>query len=267
MTNGFAEIGSTKFYFEMAGEGHPLILVHAGITDRRMWDDQFHAFAQYYRVIRYDRRGFGDTESVAESYSHHQDLYDLLKFLDIERTFLVGCSQGGKTIIDFTLENPEKTGALILVASALSGFTFTEQMSRQWQELELADEAGDIERINELEMQIWVDGPHRTPEQVGRKVRERVREMNYIALAKSVDASGEQQLEPTAVNRLGEIHVPTLIIIGDLDTPKTLAAADFLAKHITGARKVIMSGTAHLPNMEQHEEFNQYVLSFLGSHT
>ncbi len=69
MTNGFAEIGSTKFYFEMAGEGHPLILVHAGITDRRMWDDQFHAFAQYYRVIRYDRRGFGDTESVAESYS------------------------------------------------------------------------------------------------------------------------------------------------------------------------------------------------------
>jgi pimeloyl-ACP methyl ester carboxylesterase len=267
MTNGFAEIGSTKFYYETAGEGHALVLVHAGITDRRMWDDQFHAFARHYRVIRYDRRGFGDTETVAEDYSHHQDLYDLLKYLGIERTFLVGCSQGGKTAIDFTLAYPEQTAALILVASALSGFTFTEQMSEQLRELELADEAGDMERVNELEMQIWVDGPHRTPEQVDRKVRERVREMNRIALAKSIDGSGERQLEPVAVARLSEIHAPTLIIIGDLDTPKTLAAADFLAEHITQARKAVMSGTAHLPNMEQPEEFNQYVLSFLGGHS
>ena len=264
MANGFAEIGSAKFYYEIAGEGQPLVLVHAGITDRRMWDDQFHVFAQYYRVIRYDRRGFGDTETTTEAYSHHQDLYHLLKFLGIERAFLVGCSQGGKTIVDFTLEHPEKTGALILVASALSGFTFTGQMPGQWQELELADGAGDIERVNELEMQIWVDGPHRAPEQVILRVREIVRKMNRIALTKSVNLGVERPLEPTAVNRLSEIHAPTQIIIGDLDTPKTLATADFLAERIRGSRKVIMSGTAHLPNMERPEEFNRCVLTFLS---
>ncbi len=262
----FAEIGSSKFCYEMAGEGRPLVLVHAGITDRRMWDDQFQAFAQHYRVVRYDRRGFGDTTTDSDPYSHHQDLSDLLTFLDIERAFLVGCSQGGKTIIDFSLEHPEKTSALVLVASALSGFTFPEPTSEIWQELELADQAGDIARVNELEMQIWVDGPHRGPDQISHELRERVREMNSIALAKSADSGEERPLTPPAAERLGEIHAPVLIIIGDLDTPKTIAAADYLASNIDGAQKVVISGTAHLPNMEQPEEFNRHVLLFLDSH-
>ena len=266
MANGFAEVGGAKFYYEVAGAGRPLVLVHAGITDRRMWDDQFHVFARYYRVIRYQRRGSAATGAPAGAYSQHQDLYHLLESLGIERAFFVGCSQGGKTAIDFTLEHPEKTGALILVASALSGFTFAGQMPRQWQELELADAAGDTERVNELEMQIWVDGPHRAPEQVGLGVRERVREMNYIALTKSVSLGAERQLEPTAADRLGEIQAPTQIIVGDLDTPQTLATADFLAERIRGSRKVVMSGTAHLPNMERPEEFNRHVLTFLSGH-
>jgi pimeloyl-ACP methyl ester carboxylesterase len=266
MANGFAEVGGAKFYYEVAGGGRPLVLVHAGITDRRMWDDQFHVFARHYRVMRYDRRGFGDTGADAGAYSHHQDLSNLLESLGIERAFFVGCSQGGKTVIDFTLEHPEKTGALILVASALSGFTFAGRAPVQWRELELADEAGDIERVNELEMQIWVDGPRRAPGQVGSGVRERVREMNYIALTKSADLGAERQLEPAAAGRLGEIHAPTQIIVGDLDTPQTLAAADFLAERISGSRKVVMPGTAHLPNMERPEEFNRHVLTFLSGH-
>ncbi|HEV2707485.1 MAG TPA: alpha/beta hydrolase [Pyrinomonadaceae bacterium] len=264
ITRGLAEIGGAKFYYEIAGEGAPLVLVHAGIADRRMWDEQFADFARHYRVIRYDRRGFGETETVAEPYSHHRDLSDLLDFLGLERAFLVGCSQGGKTIIDFTLEHPGRTRGLILVASALSGFTFAEAMPRQWRELEMADEAGDVERVNELELQIWVDGPQRRPEQVDRNVRERVRLMNYIALKKSVETGEEQALEPPAVGRLGELRVPTLIIIGDLDTRRTQATADFLAEQIAGARKVVMEGTAHLPNMERPQEFNHHVLTFLS---
>jgi pimeloyl-ACP methyl ester carboxylesterase len=265
MINDFAEIGSSRFYYEMAGEGHPLVLVHAGITDRRMWDDQFRVFAQHYKVVRYDRRGFGDTTSGSEAFSHHQDLCDLLKFLGIEQAFLAGCSQGGKTIIDFALEYPEKTNALVLVASALSGFAFPEPVSEQWRQLEQADQAGDVERVNDLEVQIWVDGPRRTPDQVDQDLRERVRAMNSIALTKSADIGDERPLTPPAVDRLDEIHVPALVIIGDLDTPKTIAAADFLAEHIDGVRKIVMAGTAHLPNMERPEEFNRHVLEFLES--
>ena len=262
--NSFAEVNGARLYYEIAGEGAPLVLVHAGIADGRMWDEQFQVFAQHYRVLRYDRRGFGKTAMVAGAYSHHRDLYELLKSLQIERATLVGCSQGAKIVVNFTLEHPEMTEALVLVAPALSGFAYTGDMPRQAEQIDLAEEAGDIAQVNELELQIWVDGPYRTPDQVDAQVRERVREMNLIALQTPDGLGNEQPLEPAAAGRLAELHTPTLVVVGDLDTPKTLAAAGYLVTHIAGARKVEMTGVAHLPNMERPEEFNRLVLSFLG---
>jgi pimeloyl-ACP methyl ester carboxylesterase len=265
MRAGYADLNGARFYYEVAGEGEPLVLVHAGIADRRMWNEQFEVFARDYMVLRYDRRGFGRTEMVAGPFSHHQDLHELLRFLGIERATLLGCSQGGKTVLDLALEHPSMIERLVLVASALGGFTFPGELPEQWAELEEADKQGDIDRVNELELQIWVDGQRHTTQQVDRSVRELVREMNLIALKAANDSGSEQPLEPPAVNRLDEIRVPTLVIVGDLDTPKTLAAADLLAEKISGARKVVINGTAHLPNMEKPQEFNRHVLAFLNS--
>ena len=262
--NSFAEVNGARLYYEIAGDGPPLVLVHAGIADGRMWDEQFQEFAKHYRVLRYDRRGFGKTAMVAGAYSHHHDLYELLKALQIEQAMLVGCSQGAKTVVDFTLEHPEMAEALVLVAPALSGFVYTGDMPRQAKQIDLAEEAGDIAQVNELELQIWVDGPYRTPDQVDAQVRERVREMNLIALQTPDGLGNEQPLEPAAAGRLAELHTPTLVVVGDLDTPKTLAAAGYLATHIAGAQKLEMTGVAHLPNMEKPAEFNRLVLSFLG---
>lgn len=263
VTRGYAEFDGARFYFEAAGAGHPLVLVHAGIADRRMWDEQFHTLARHYRVIRYDRRGFGETEADGRPYSHHRDLHNLLEFLGVERAHLAGCSQGAKAVVDFTLEHPRTAASLVLAAPAVGGFAFAEQDSPRRRELERACEAGDAERVNELELQIWVDGPRRTPGQVDAGVRERVRAMNRTALLKSEGAGVELQLEPAAAGRLGEIRAPALVVVGDLDTPKTLAAADLLARRVAGARKVVVRGAAHLPNMERPEEFDQHVLSFL----
>jgi|SRR5688572_8307691 len=262
--SGIAEINDTKFHYEMSGEGYPLVLVHAGIADGRMWNDQFHVFAQRYKVLRYDRRGFGNTNMVAGSFSHHADLYELLKFLKIERAFLVGCSQGAKTVLDLSLEHPEMTAALVLVSPALGGFIYNGEVPRQAKLLDLAEETGDLDQVNELELQIWVDGPHRAPTQVDATMRKLVGEMNGIALRTPDGLGDEQALEPAAVNRLGEVLAPTLIITGDLDTPRTIAAAEHMREHITSAQHIIMTGTAHLPNMEQPDEFNHHVLSFLG---
>lgn len=263
MKTGFAEINNTKFYYEIDGQGFPLVLVHAGIADSRMWNDQFNVFAKQYQTIQYDRRGFGKTKMVAGDFSHHADLYGLLKFLDIQQAILVGCSQGSKTSIDSTLEHPEMTKALILTAPALGGFIFNGEPPKQEEELDQAEQAGDLDRVNELELQIWVDGPQRTPEQVNSKVRELAYHMNRIALRTPQDLGNEISLEPAAVNRLSEIKIPTLVIVGDLDTPRTLAGADFIAKNIPNAKKLIMNEVAHLPNMEQPKEFNEHVFSFL----
>ncbi len=115
----------------------------------------------------------------------------------------------------------------------------------------------------ELELRMWVDGPNRTPEQVDRAVRERVREMD-AALFAVPDMAEPQRLDPPAVDWLGEVHVPTLLIVGDQDQPNTLAAVDTMAVGIPGARKIVVPGAAHMVNMERPDAFTPAVLDFLA---
>lgn len=100
---GFAEVNGTRLYYEVAGEGHPLVLNHGFLADKSSWDDQFPVFAQHYKVIRYDLRGFGSSGLITEPYAPSEDLYALLKFLGIEKTYLLGLSGSGSIAIDFTL--------------------------------------------------------------------------------------------------------------------------------------------------------------------
>ena len=261
---GTAEVNGAQISYEIAGEGEPLVLVHAGIADGRMWDGQVEAFARRYRVIRYDLRGFGKTAMVEGPYSHHEDLRGLLDSLEVERAHLVGCSMGGGAVLDFALHYPRRAGALVLVGAAVSGFEGDFEPPEQWGELVAADEAGDLGRVSELEVRIWVDGPGRRSEDVDASVRDLVREMNLIALQNEASGLGEElPPDPPAVGRLPEIGAPALVLVGDSDQPRTLAAADLLASELPNARKVVMRSTAHLPNMERPEEFNRLVLDYL----
>ena len=201
---GKAEVNGAQIYYEVAGEGEPLVLVHAGIADSRMWEGQVAAFAERYRVIRYDLRGFGKSEMVEGPFSHQEDLCALLDALGVERAHLVGCSMGGGAVLDFALEYPERVGNLVLVGSAISGFRPDFGPPKEWDELVAADEAGDLELVSELEVRIWVDGPARSPEDVAAPIRDLVREMNLIALrtedaasAKSGSPSHRQQTAST----------------------------------------------------------------------
>ena len=261
LQTGKAHLDGADLYYEVAGEGPSLVLAHAGFVDRRMWDEQFPVFAQHYRVVRYDRRGFGDSRLTPGPFSHRRDLYQLLKFLDIERAHLLGCSMGGATIIDFALEHPEMTSSLTLVASALGGYQFQGDMPEPLQELGAAIQAKDFDKAAELAVRIWIDGPHRTPHQVDARVRERGREMSRTALPSAFVM--DEPLEPPAIERLHELAVPTLVIVGSLDDASIATIGQLLATRIAGARKVTIPGTAHLPNMEKPEEFNRKVLAFL----
>lgn len=262
---GTAEVNGASIHYETLGDGDPLVLVHAGIADGRMWNPQMEAFAERHRVIRYDQRGFGETPAVEGPYSHHEDLRGLLDHLGVERASFVGCSMGGATVLDFALSYPEAVASLVLVCSAIGGFDPEMEPPKEWDELVAADEMGDLERVSELEVRMWVDGPERGPDKVASEIRDLVREMNLIALRNEDSGLGEElELEPPAADRLHEIQAPTLVIAGELDQPRTIQGADLLARSIPEARKVVMPGTAHLPNLESPEEFNRIVLDLLA---
>jgi 3-oxoadipate enol-lactonase len=274
---GFAEINGTMLYYEVAGAGHPFVLIHGHLLDRRSWDDQFAVFAQQYRVMRYDQRGFGDSGLITkgESYSDRQDLYTLMQFLGIESAYIMGVSGGGALAIDFTLEHPEMVDALIPVAAGVSGFQPSKEAMKEhsdvvrlYTSLNEAFEEHDIARAVEISLALWTDGPGRLPGQANPNVRERVREMTARNWGRPDDEAQAETppvpLEPPAIGRLSKIGVPTLVILGALDGPNPL---EQLAAEIPGAKKVVMAETAHHPFMEKPAEFNQTVLDFLGSLT
>ncbi len=266
MTDGFVEIPGARLYYEMAGDGEPLVLLHGGLLDRRMWDEQFPFFAQHYRVIRYDRRSAGKSETTPslELYTHHRDLHQLLSALNIKRATIVGLSEGGRVAIDFSIAYPEMVQKLVVVSPAVSGFEYHDEWifkhgEAMVQALKQRDLAGAVEEF----LIMWVDGPYRTPEQVDPVVRARVREMVTHAFPLSRLASNVQYLDPPAVGRLTEIHVPTLIIVGELDTSDVQTIGKLLHEKVAGAELVTMANVAHTLVMEKPGEFNGLVDHFL----
>lgn len=265
---GFAEVDGAKLYYEVTGEGHPLLLLHAGIGDSRMWEPQWDEFASEYRVIRTDMRGYGRTVVASGLFFYHEDVAALLTHLGEETAAVTGLSFGGRVAIDFALAYPEMVSALVLGAPAVSGWEYSEELERFSAEEDKLLERGDLAGATELNLHTWVDGPFRMPNHVDSAVRERVREMQIDVFRVVVpDDAEDEPLEPPAMERLEEIQVPTLIIIGELDQPDFLQIADTLAARIPGAEKVAIPGAAHLPSMERSGRFHRIVLDFLRSHS
>jgi 3-oxoadipate enol-lactonase len=265
--SGYLDIDGGRLFYEVGGKGRPLVLVHAGVADLRMWDEQVPAFGEQYRVIRYDERFAGRSRTGEVPFSRRQDLLDLLDHLGAEHIYLLGCSRGGQLAIDFTLEFPERVEALIAVAPGISGYVAapTENEMPIWEEGERLEKAEDWERLVDLEVRVWVDGIGQPPGRVDRAIRERVRKMNlpnYVDHPENL-AGLSKQLDPPAAERLDEIRVPTLAIVGDLDASGVLSAVDKIANEVPGAHQAVIPGTAHMLNMERPREFNRLVLDFL----
>ncbi len=272
--SGMADINGTHISYEIAGQSHPLVLIHGGYANKKLWDDQFEAFAQFYQVIRYDVRGYGDSAVVTAHtppYADWQDLYGLLQFLEIKQTYLLGLSLGGAIAIDFTLEHPSMVDALLPVSTGLSGFDFDQwakesPLQESFATLNEAFQSGDVPQMLEGSLRLWTDGPTRTPNQIDASVRERIRAMTMHnwTLPNDVNAPPAQTIDPPALTRIAEIATPTLIVVGDQDVPAILEIGDLLTEKIKGAKKISISDTAHHLNMEKPEEFNRVVLDFLS---
>jgi 3-oxoadipate enol-lactonase len=124
-------VQGTQLYYEVTGEGSPLVLVHSGGFDRRLWDEQFFAFADRHTVIRYDVRGHGESPPATKPYSDAADLYSVLQWLHLEKAHVVGLSLGGSIVIDFALAHPQMIDTLILVAPDVKNLAASCEASTQ----------------------------------------------------------------------------------------------------------------------------------------
>jgi 3-oxoadipate enol-lactonase len=261
-TAGVAGVNGARIAYDVTGSGPALLLLHAGLGDRRMWDDQVPAFAEYFTVIRFDARGFGDTRKPDVPFSQYEDALGLLDALGLARAHLVGVSMGAQTAIDAAVAAPERVSALVAVA-ARTGMPVSATLRAGWDRVDEIYESGDVPGAVEYELRMWIDGPDRGPHEVDPAMRERVREMNAALFARDDEAGEEIPLDPPAADRLGDINAPTLIVYGDKDIHDVRAAAAPLAAAIPGARLAVIPDAAHLPQMERPEVFNRIVLAFL----
>jgi pimeloyl-ACP methyl ester carboxylesterase len=265
---GYVNIDNAKLYYEVAGVGTSLVMVHAGVADSRQWNNEFAYFSQSNQVIRYDMRGYGKSEPVNGEFSHMSDLVSLLYALGIhEPIFIIGCSMGGSLALDFALTYPSRAKALVLVDSGPSGLELDVPAPSKFADAEKAFESGDLDLLAEIETQIWFDGTGRTPEQVNPTMRKLLYEMNHLALSHEAKGLGKRlpNTETPAFDRLESLNIPVLIIVGSHDTPYILAAADYMKERVKFAHKIIIEDAAHLPNMDQPQEFRRVVEKFLSS--
>jgi pimeloyl-ACP methyl ester carboxylesterase len=266
-----ALVGRTQsgLAYETAGSGDPIVLVHAGVADRRMWDPQWAAFSAFGRVIRYDARGYGETLPPSGPWAHHGDLLELLEELGVGRAHVVGASMGAGVAVEAALARPSAVASLLLVApgGALLG-EGGESLRAVWHDEVAALDRGDLDAAVEVNLRAWVDGPSRTPDAVDPGVRAFVGRMQRDAFElPEWDPAGapEAELAPPAVMRLGEIACPTLVVVGELDQPATFEAASRVANEVPDARLVLWPDVAHLPSLERPADFERLALEFLAS--
>lgn len=261
---GYVTVENGQMYYEERGDGTPLVFLHAGIADSRMWDAQAEALSFHYRVIRCDLRGYGKSKLSELPFAYHEDIAALFRDLGLTAAWVVGASFGGSVALDFTLTYPDFVAGLILVDAAVSGSKPTEQTMKAWEEEETFLEARDIDGASWSVVRWWVDGPHRSEDAVRPEVRQLVYEMQRDAFQQGLVLQPDTRpLDPPALERLGEIRVPTLTIVGDKDLDQFIQLSERFAADIPNARRVVITDTAHLPSLEKPDEFNQLVIDFV----
>jgi 3-oxoadipate enol-lactonase len=261
--SGFAEFGQSRLYYEVAGEGEPtVILLHGGMLDCTMWDEPFGMLAKTHRVVRYDASAHGRSALPPEVYWDHADLRGLMDHLQIDRAVLVGLSMGGRVAIDMALEEPARVLGIVAVSSGLGGYRFESDFHMEnRKKLIAAWKSGDFDAVVEAFEREWTDGPERTPEEVDPKVRERVRVMARNTVGSVMEG---RLLQPPAIDRLAELEVPMLVVVGELDMPGIHEIADHLVQADPNAELVEIPGVAHMVPLEAPEAFDRVMLEFLG---
>jgi pimeloyl-ACP methyl ester carboxylesterase len=234
-------------------------MIHDGILHRETWNSQFRAFAGKYRVMRWDRRGFGQSDRPNAPFSNLDDLLILMDTLEVERATLMGCSSGGLLAIDFALNHPERVSSLVLVGPIISGFGFSKHFNTRGGRMTPKSDASVAEKIEYwARNDPWITAPE------SEAAKDKI-EMLLNANPHNLIGSGRYARGPgrPAMNLLSEIRVPALIISGESDIPDVQAHIGVIQAGIAGSKRVVIPYSGHLTHFEVPHVFNQVVLDFL----
>ncbi|MCZ1010215.1 alpha/beta fold hydrolase [Streptomyces lydicus] len=267
--NGLVPVDDGELFYETAGSGPAVVLLHGGMLDQHMWDEQFAWLVNSgLRAIRYDFRGHGLSSTVTGDYANHDDLCALLDALDVPDAVLVGLSHGARVALDTAIARPERVTALALASPGVSGRAFTDPFLLEHIKAQVAAIGAPegAERYVEHFLRMWVDGPHREPFAVHPGFRERMRASAEANVEVHAEGAGAGiPLEAGAADRLGEIRVPTVVFDGDLDSRDISANAHAITLAVPGARRVRIPGAAHMVNLENTALFDRELHAFLSS--
>lgn len=242
--SGFAPVKQGHLRYDMTGDGPSVVFLHGFAVDRRSWEGQIAAFAECHTAIAFDLRGFGESTMPDGPYRPHEDVAALLDHLGIVQASLVGSSMGARVAFDFAIAYPERTGVVVSVDGVPSGWEFP-RLPGGRRGPDPAQFARTLKSLSE-ERQEWLKA--------------------IVADYSRWHRNNEDprvELEPPAINRLGEIMAPTLVVVGADDIARFHEAADLLATGVARGHKAIIENVGHLPNLEAPEAFNKLVLDFL----
>ena len=254
----FLQVDGTKLYYEECGSApQVVVLVHDGVLHSAAWDGVWPDFCKHFHTIRYDRRGYGRSPVASQGYYATDDLAAVLRHLKLKRVALVGSSHGGEISINFTLDHPEMVEQLVLVGAVVGGMPYTKHFLERGDALGKPLEKGDIEgAIAAATKDKYLIAPGNDA------ARKRMAEILSANPQDLTHPELELPVKP-ALPRLGEIHIPTLLLVGDADIPDVHAHAGAIEAGVPTARRVVISGTGHLMYLEKPAEFSQIVVEFL----
>lgn len=258
-------VNGARIAYQVEGSGEPVVLVHAGVANMSMWDEQVAGIRDQYRAIRYDCRGYGRTQTEKVPFSNRDDIAALLDHLGESSAHVVGLSRGGQIALDFAIEQPGRVRSLVFAAGGVSGYESPAWKPEEFEEPQRLEEAKDWEGLAKWETQHWVNGPGQPPDRVDAALRDKVHDW-ILSNYRAEKESGEPQpLRPPAVGRLSELQGPLLVVVGTLDEPEAVDTAKYLAAHVPGARLEIFEGAAHMLNLEQPDRFTRLIREFFAS--
>ena len=255
-------VNATHLYYEAAGAGQPVILIHGFTLDTRMWDDQFPVLAARFRTVRYDLRGFGRSDLPSSAaYAHADDLAVLLDYLKIDRAHLVGLSKGGAVALDFAFSRPSRVHSLTLLDTVLRGFAWSAEGKARDELVWQCAREGGIAAAKAS----WLAHPLFAPAQRHASVAQRLAQIigDYSGWH-FVHDDPERGLEPRSAERLTELRMPVLAIVGELDLPDFRQITATIGAEAPHATQRVVLDAGHMVNMEAPEEVNRALVTYLA---